>query len=111
MHHALFESALGIASPGHVQGVELDEQARTLSIHIDFALGSRFSHPQAAAENPVHEMMLKRLRHLNFFQHECFLLVRAPRVKLPEGRVVLVVPRHCPRPRGPRPNAAHRAEA
>ena len=35
---------------------------------------------------------VKRLRHLNFFQHECYLEVRVPRVKLPDGKVALVEP-------------------
>jgi transposase len=34
----------------------------------------------------------KRYRHLNFFQHECYLEVRTPRLKLPDGRVVLAEP-------------------
>jgi len=40
----------------------------------------------------VHDTQTKRLRHLNFFQHECFLEVRVPRVRLPNGRVRLVEP-------------------
>jgi hypothetical protein len=30
------------------------------------------------------------LRHLNLFQHECYLEVRLPRIKLPSGAVRLV---------------------
>lgn len=48
MHNTLFESALGIASPWYVQGVDFDEKARTLTIRIDFVAGSRFAHLQAA---------------------------------------------------------------
>jgi len=40
----------------------------------------------------VHDTQVKRLRHLNFFQHECYLEVRVPRVRLPDGKVVLVEP-------------------
>jgi transposase len=36
--------------------------------------------------------VLKRYRHLNFFQHECYLEVRTPRLSLPDGRVVLAEP-------------------
>lgn len=32
------------------------------------------------------------MRHLNFFQHECYLEVRVPRVRLPDGKVRLVEP-------------------
>ncbi|MCQ7043956.1 ISL3 family transposase, partial [Escherichia coli] len=41
---------------------------------------------------PVHDTQIKRFRHLNFFEHECFLEVRVPRIKLPDGRVLLVEP-------------------
>ena len=40
----------------------------------------------------MHDTQIKRLRHLNFFQHECFLEVRVPRVRLPDGSVRLVEP-------------------
>jgi hypothetical protein len=40
----------------------------------------------------VHDTQSKRYRHLNFFQHECFLEVRVPRVKLPDGSVRLIEP-------------------
>ena len=36
--------------------------------------------------------MTKTYRHMNFFQHECVLQVRTPRVKLPDGSVRLVEP-------------------
>lgn len=92
MHNQLFEAALGIAEPWYVQGVDFDAAKKTLTIVIDFAAGSRFAHPQAAGLHPVHDTQVKRYRHLNFFQHECYLEVRTPRVKLPDGRVVLVEP-------------------
>lgn len=92
MHNQLFEAALGIADPWYVQGVEFDAGKKTLTIGIDFVAGSRFAHPGAVGLHPVHDTQLKRYRHLNFFQHECYLSVRTPRVKLPDGRVVLVEP-------------------
>lgn len=45
-----------------------------------------------AGEHPVHDTQTKRYRHLNFFQHECILDVRVPRVKLPDGAVRLIEP-------------------
>ncbi|MEW5889793.1 MAG: ISL3 family transposase [Pseudomonadota bacterium] len=92
MHNRLFEAALGVTSPWFVQGVDFDAAKKTLTIRIDFAAGSRFAHPQAAGLHPVHDTQVKRYRHLNFFQHECYLEVRQPRVRLPDGRVVLVEP-------------------
>jgi transposase len=93
MTNQLFEVALGIQSPWFVQNVDFDETKRQLTIGVDFVAGSRFTHADAPGEHPVHDTQIKRLRHLNFFQHECYLEVRVPRVRLPDGKVRLVEPK------------------
>ena len=92
MQNKLFEAALGIAKPWYVKGVDFDAAKKTLTISVDFVAGTRFPAPGVAGVHPVHDTQIKRLRHLNFFQHECFLEVRTPRVKLPDGRVILIEP-------------------
>jgi transposase len=92
MTNQLFSAALGIQSPWTVEGVDFDESKRQLTIKVDFIAGSRFAQAEAAGEHPVYDTQVKRLRHLNFFQHECFLEVRVPRVRLPDGKVRLVEP-------------------
>ena len=92
MTEKLFETALGISAPWYVAGTDFDAQARTLTIRVDFAQGSRFAVAGAEGEHPVHDTVSKRYRHLNFFQHECFLEVRVPRVHLPDGAVRQVEP-------------------
>ena len=92
MTNQLFAAALGIAAPWFVQTVDFDAGQRRLTIHVDFVPGSRFAHAKAEGEHKVHDTQVKRLRHLNFFQHECYLEVRVPRVKLPDGKVALVEP-------------------
>lgn len=92
MSDKLFETALGIAEPWHVASVDLDAAAKTLTIGIDFSAGSRFAVPGESGVHPVHDTVSKRYRHLNFFQHECHLEVRVPRVKLPNGAVRQVEP-------------------
>ena len=92
MSNDLFAAALGVASPWYVRNVEFDAGKRLLTISIDFAKGSRFPCEAAEGLHPVHDTQTKRYRHLNFFQHECYLEVRTPRLKLPDGRVVLAEP-------------------
>jgi hypothetical protein len=69
----------------YVAATELNVQARTLTVRVDFAPGSRFAVPGVESEHPVHgtvhDRVPKRYRHLNFFQHECFL-EGVPRVRL-----------------------------
>ncbi|MDE2078728.1 MAG: ISL3 family transposase [Burkholderiales bacterium] len=88
----LFEAALGIADPWTVASVEFDEKVKTLTVRIDFKTGTRFSLSGHEGSHPVHDTVTKTYRHLNFFQHECHLQVRTPRVKLPNGSVRLVEP-------------------
>jgi transposase len=88
----LFEAALGVSSPWYVRETVFDADGKTLTICVDFRSGSRFSYAEVAGEHPVHDTQTKRYRHLNFFQHECFLEVRVPRVKLPDGSVRLIEP-------------------
>lgn len=92
MTEKLFESALGIAEPWFVAGIEFSAKDRMLTIRVDFTVGSRFAVPGDTPLHPVHDTVSKQYRHLNFFQHECVLDVRTPRVKLPDGSVKLVEP-------------------
>lgn len=89
---SLFEAALGVTSPWYVSGTAFDGKAQTLTIRVDFRPGSRFTHTDEPGQHPVHDTQVKRYRHLNFFQHECFLEVRVPRVKLSDGAVRLIEP-------------------
>ena len=86
----LFETALGIAEPWSVASVDFDEATKVLTISIDFLPGSRFPVSGHEGVHPVHDTVTKTYRHLSFFQHECHLQVRTPRVKLPNGSVRLV---------------------
>jgi transposase len=88
----VFEAALGIAEPWSVVSVEFDEAAKVLTVVIDFKPGSHFAISGHAGVHPVHDTLTKSYRHMNFFQHECVLQVRTPRVKLPNGSVRLVEP-------------------
>ena len=88
----LFETALGIAEPWSVSRVDFDEKSKVLSILVDFKPGSQFEVSGHEGLHPVYDTVTKTYLHLNFFQHECHLQVRTPRVKLPNGSVRLVEP-------------------
>ncbi|KVP59481.1 hypothetical protein WJ92_09575 [Burkholderia ubonensis] len=91
MHSQLFEAALGVSDPWFVSGVDFDA-AKRLTIQIEFVAGGRFAQPEVAGVHPVHDTIVKRYRHINFFQHDCYLEVRTSRVKLPDGRLALIEP-------------------
>jgi transposase len=88
----IFEAALGISAPWYIAGLSFEPGRKALKVVIDFHPGSRFAVPGEAGEHGAHDTVSKGYRHLNFFQHECELEVRIPRVKLPDGSVRQVVP-------------------
>lgn len=88
----IFEAALGIGTPWYIAGMGFEPGARQLKVRIDFEVGSRFAVEGHGGVHPVHDTVTKSYRHLNFFQHECELEVRVPRVKLPDGSVRQIVP-------------------
>lgn len=91
MLNSVFERALGIESPWSVKSIEFNEKDKRLDIYIDFKRGSRFTYVSEeegiSEEFPAYDTVNKTWRHLNFFQHECFLNCRVPRVKPEEGKI------------------------
>ena len=92
MDNNIFAAALGITDPWVIENLSFDAEKQLLSVHIDFKKGTRFSCPEVEGAHPVYDSRIKRYRHLSFFQHECYLEVRVPRVKLPDGSTVLIEP-------------------
>ncbi len=88
--HRIFATALGLIEPWFVESVKFVECDRKLIIHIDFQRGARFPHKDHEGTHPIHDTKTKRYRHLNFFQYECEVVARVPRVRLPDGRIALV---------------------
>ncbi len=89
----LFKMALGIENPWEVVGVSFkeptDKTARELHIDIDFKRGSKFK-DSSGEPCSVYDTKQKTWRHLNFFQHPCYLHCRVPRIECSDGQVKLV---------------------
>ncbi len=89
----LFEMALNVTDPWYIKDLEFDSEAKRLDIYIDFKKGSTFTYREEEKEMAglkAYDTKEKRWRHLNFFEHECYLHARVPRVKLPDGKVKLI---------------------
>jgi len=87
----LFRMALGIESPWLIKSVKFEQEGKNqvLKIEVDFKRGSTF--PDAnGTPCTVHDTVSKTWRHLNFFQHACYISCRTPRIKTPDGKVKLV---------------------
>jgi transposase len=90
----IFSKALGIEKPWFVTEVNFDASAKRLDIKIDFIRGSQFSFEKEGVigQYKAYDTIEKQWRHLNFFEHECYLKARVPRIKTPDNEIHLVLP-------------------
>ena len=88
----IFEKALGVENPWLIEATKFDAEKKRLDIEINFKRGWRFPLEEGGIGYPVHDTEKKTWRHLNFFQHECYLHVRVPRVRTDDGRTIMVLP-------------------
>lgn len=84
--------ALGLQDPWFVKKIEFVSQdnklINELHIQVDHKPLQRFS--IKGEEYPVYDHVERTWRHLNFFQHECYLHARVPRVKNKDGNTLQV---------------------
>jgi transposase len=92
----LFTEALGISKPWSITKLSFDSQAKKLDITVDFERGSTFEYTDHESGEKgyykAYDTVEKTWRHLNFFEHECYLHARVPRVKPARGGIKIVLP-------------------
>jgi len=86
----IFSLALGLSTPWYIDGLELLESAdgpfKDLHIYIDFHKGSDFFGSDGCLYKCYYRID-KTWRHLDFFQHRCYLHCRVPRIKHSDGSI------------------------
>ncbi len=93
MNTELFEQALGIEKPWFIENIDFNLENKRIDIFINFNKGSKFIYKSMTEKEqiegifPVHDTVEKTWRHLNFFQHDCYLTCRVPRVKIDSKKV------------------------
>ncbi len=90
----IFSVALGIKDPWYVEDITLDDNTKRLDIHVSFRRGSVFPSDRYAfpGEYKVYDTQVKTWRHLNFFEYECYLHCKTPRIDLGNGKTEVVRP-------------------
>jgi transposase len=92
----LFASALGIIAPWKISSLSFDSEKKRLDIEVDFERGSLFEYDDDATGErsyyKAYDTVEKTWRHLNFFEHECYLHARVPRVKPKGGGIKMILP-------------------
>ena len=93
---ALFTEALGIKAPWKITSLAFDSVAKKLDIQVDFERGTTFEYedPDTGEKEDckAYDTVDKTWRHLNFFEHECYLHARVPRVKPKGGGTKMILP-------------------
>lgn len=92
----LFAEALGLNAPWFIESITFDAEHKRLDIHVDFQRGARFHFSDTEADidgdYPAYDTVEKTWRHLNFFEHECYLHAFVPRLDTPVGKRLLSPP-------------------
>lgn len=92
----LLEQALHIESPWFIKSIEFNSENKRLDIYIDFNKGSIFHYESETdkinGDFKAYDTKLKEWRHLNFFEYECYIHARVPRVKINEKIVRIIRP-------------------
>jgi len=87
---AIFELALGLKGPWYIKEVKLEKPERLqrgqLDIYIDFKEGSKFL-DEHGKSGGAYDTENRSWQHLNFFEHNCYIHARVPRIKQSSGEV------------------------
>ncbi len=76
---------LGLEAPWILKDQHLDTTVspHRLELHVEAERGSLYPCPECGEACPAHDFTTRTWRHLNFFQHHCYLHARVPRTKCP----------------------------
>jgi len=90
----LFEAALAISLPWFINDIKFDADSKQLDIFIDFEKGATFpsAKPEFVGQYKVKDTFDKTWRHLNFFEHECYLHCGTPRIDLGANKTEMISP-------------------
>ena len=87
----IFALALNLQSPWKINDVQFQKinGKPELNIELGYERGAKFA-DESGQLCGVHDTHLRRWRHLNFFEHLCYLSCHVPRIKTSEGKVKTV---------------------
>jgi len=85
----VFSLGLGLNEPWKLAGHRLDVEKRPHELHLEVVAdrGALFPCPDCKRACKAHDFESFTWRHLNFFQHHCFITARVPRIDCPDHGV------------------------
>lgn len=82
----IFTFALGLEAPWSIKEIKFDQSNSRLDIYLIFTKGHRFPSGDGNSST-AHDTVSRSWQHLNFFQHNCYLHAKVPRVKQSDGSI------------------------
>ena len=81
----IFSIALGLVEPWKIREISFDKSTSELNIYLEFTRGSKFK-MEDGAYYTAHDTVERKWKHLNFFQHTCYIHAKVPKVKQVDGK-------------------------
>lgn len=86
----IFSMALGLVPPWYVENAEFVDipgiPTKELHLFLNFEKGYKFTDIDGN-KTSAYDTVERQWQHLNFFQHNCFLHARVPRIKSKDGKI------------------------
>jgi transposase len=86
----IFTLALGLESPLLIKSVDLKAISCNQELHIEVGYEKGTTFEYEGQRYSIYDHQERTWRHLDFFQHTCYLHCRVPRIKTIDGKVILV---------------------
>lgn len=90
----LFGTAIGLQAPWHIDTIEYEQNEvspwiSVLHLHLSYDPGYSFL-DESGKRCPIYDHVKRKWRHLNFFQHECYIYADIPRITSADGSVTTI---------------------
>jgi len=82
----IFELALGLNAPWYVEKIEIKKSDLEKQLHITIDYNKGY-YVDDKGKSIVHDRVDRTWRHLNFFEHACYIHCRVPRIKDKENKI------------------------
>lgn len=83
-------SLLAIESPWYLSNVEIQIKNKVLDLYLSIEANSKFKCCQCESDCTVYDTHVKRIRHLDIFEYQCYLNVQIPRTNCPTDGVKVI---------------------
>lgn len=81
---------LGVKSPWVLKKINVQNHTQVIDVYIEYERGSKFECPSCGELREVHDVNVKRIRHLDLFDYRCYLTIKVPRITCNKDGVKVV---------------------